>query len=446
MFKTTKAKVIGAVIFSIICILVTTMLIIYKNINIENKNEEQINENIEKQENNIMGINLNGTYNQNDVKFENKRYSRENVEIEYVQMRGLKDKIIQDNINKEIERYALNCYKEKIKDLAEIENISISICNTANFANTASLYITYYAKKIGSNDEYYHDEFGINYNLITGEKIKLNEMFTENAPIENILRNTTYYSIVKENTDSNLAGELIVTYYGDIEDEILELINSYKKGKLTEFYFTPRYINIIDNKERTITIDMMDWAEYMAIYNRFQTSETIYETNNMGYKNLYTLTDRNKDEYYYSNYIKSGNYFVDIVINVDESEDMSDFKKKVIDDKIKLIENEVEKVKAYAERNPNNFYILNYAMYVNDYEDSQTGEKFVAYNERGNSYEMTIHDFEENVEPKIIEFNRMEINDGAMPGYVYNFKDILKVEPQELIEYYNIETGEKIVI
>lgn len=447
MFKTTKAKVISVIIFSVICILTTTMLIIYKNINIENRNEEQINENKQIQEiPSTMGINLKGTYNQNDVKFESKRYARENVEIEYVQMRGLKDKIIQDNINKEIERYALNCYKTKIKDLAEIENISISIYNTANFANTASLYLSYYAKKIGSNDEYYHDEFGINYNLITGEKVKLNEMFTENAPIENILRNTTYYSIVKENTDSNLAGELIVTDYGEIEDEILEVINAYRKGKLTEFYYTPRYINIIDNKERTIVIDMMDWAEYIAIYNRFQTRETIYETNNMGYKNLYTLTDRYKDEYYYSNYIKSSNYLVDISFNVDDAENMTDFKKKIIDEKIKLVEREIEKVKAYADKNTNNFYILNYVMYVSDYEEQETGTKLVSYYERGNSYEMTIHDFEENIEPQLIEFSRMEVNDGPMPDYIYDFSDILKVEPQELTEYYNPETGEKIVI
>ena len=34
MFKTTKAKVIFVIIFSIICIAITTLLIIYQNIDI----------------------------------------------------------------------------------------------------------------------------------------------------------------------------------------------------------------------------------------------------------------------------------------------------------------------------------------------------------------------------------------------------------------------------
>ena len=63
----------------------------------------------------------------------------------------------------------------------------------------------------------------------------------------------------------------------------------------------------------------------------------------------------------------------------------------------------------------------------------------------GNSYKMTIHDFEENIETIIIKYNRMEPS-GEFPNYVYDFKDILKIEPQETIEYYKPETGEKIVI
>ncbi|MEI3402368.1 MAG: hypothetical protein V8R51_08795 [Clostridia bacterium] len=58
---------------------------------------------------------------------------------------------------------------------------------------------------------------------------------------------------------------------------------------------------------------------------------------------------------------------------------------------------------------------------------------------------MTAHDFEESVEPAIIEFNRAGIG-GDLVDYVYNFEEILKVKPQETIEYYNPETGDKIVI
>ncbi len=58
---------------------------------------------------------------------------------------------------------------------------------------------------------------------------------------------------------------------------------------------------------------------------------------------------------------------------------------------------------------------------------------------------MTLHDFEENIEPIIIEYNRREPS-GEVPDYVYYFSEILNEDPQEINEYYVPETGEKIVI
>ena len=58
---------------------------------------------------------------------------------------------------------------------------------------------------------------------------------------------------------------------------------------------------------------------------------------------------------------------------------------------------------------------------------------------------MSVHDFEENIEPIIIEYNREEEN-GGIPEFVYNFSDMLGIEPQTTTEYYNPETEEKIVI
>lgn len=51
----------------------------------------------------------------------------------------------------------------------------------------------------------------------------------------------------------------------------------------------------------------------------------------------------------------------------------------------------------------------------------------------------------ENVEPIIIKTNR-EYSGGDIPEYIYDFTDILKVGPQNIDEYFNPETGEKIVI
>ena len=55
------------------------------------------------------------------------------------------------------------------------------------------------------------------------------------------------------------------------------------------------------------------------------------------------------------------------------------------------------------------------------------------------------HDFEENIEPIIIENNRSDPG-GAIPEYIYDFSKVLKIEPQRTMEYYNPETGDKVVI
>ena len=449
MFKTTKAKVISVVVFCVICISVTLGLILYKNIEIED--ETGINESTlgnEGKEKDVAGIDLKGTYNQNDIKIEQKTATKEKVEVSYCQIYGLKDKIIQDSINKELEKVALNCYKEKITDLNEVINVSVNMWNLANFSNTLSFVIDYVAKIDDDGDGFYQGYKGLNYDLTTGEKITVDKLFTSDAPIENILRRSAYYSLAQNNLEDNLSGDFVISDYGDIEGEIIKIIDLYKRGKITEFYFGPKSITMYYDENKYIIVNMQENAEYIAIYNRYLVDETIYETNNVGLKNLYTLTERYTDDNYrYTNYEKGKNYFIDITIDAwDENEASKNLQQTKIND----IKAEIEKVKAYANKNSDNFYILNY--YINIYTstiyttaDHSTEENLTTCYERGNSYEMTTHDFEENVEPIIIEYNR-EDSGGGIPDYVYDFTDVLKIEPQETNEYYKPETGEKIVI
>ena len=62
MFKTIKAQIIFSIVFSVICVITTTILIAYQKIDIE--------ENLKTGEiikgKDVKGIDLNGTYNQND--------------------------------------------------------------------------------------------------------------------------------------------------------------------------------------------------------------------------------------------------------------------------------------------------------------------------------------------------------------------------------------------
>ena len=447
MFKTIKGKLIFVVIFSVICIIITSMLVMYKRIDIKYDNSEEISKIEETKANestNEKGIDLKGKYNQNDLKIIEKRVTKERVEITYFQIDGLKDQKIQDKINKEIEIEALNGYKENI-DLDKVVNASISLYVTANFSNVLSFSSYSWGKINDDSDDLINVQKGFTYDLNTGNLIKLEDLFTTNAPITEILRKSAYYGFVSNRAEMNLSGDLQVNDYGNIEEDVADFIEQYKNGKITDFYCTPSAIMIVYD-EIYIPVSFEEWADYINIYNKYLYSESLYKSNNIGYKNLYTLTDRTlNDFYYYTNYQNEKNYFIEISVLWDE-DNSSDFEKKLVSNKIKDIEREISDLKVKANQDTNNFYILNYYIEINGFFEQSLDEDLVSITEWGNYYDMTIHDFETTIEPIIIKYDRSANEGGGIPEYVYNFTDVLKIEPQKLTEYYNIETGEKVVI
>ena len=443
MFKTTKGKVIFVMIFCIICITITLGTVIYKNIEIDDDIAQENNEN--ESQKNVNGIDLKGTYNQNDLTITEKRATKDKVEITYCQISGLNNNVIQNNINKDLESAALNFYKEKVTDLNEVINVIVNVNNTANFANTLSFEVSYVAKKDDDGDGFYQGFKGLNYDLTTGEKITFDKLFTSNAPMEEILRKSAYYSLIRKNLTTNLAGELEVADYGDVEEQTKLFVEKYKKGKITEFEFSPKTINVFWGENDIIEIDMAKYSDYIAIYNRYLSDDVnIYEKNDVGLKNLYTLTERNASQYTYMNYQKGSNYFIDInLVNYDGKD--NEFSENLKKDKIIELEAEIEKIKNLVYKNPDNFYILNYNISISTTYDDAAMQNMTYCTTKGNSYEMTVHDFQENIEPIIIKINRENLGK-EIPTYVYDFKDILKVEPQTIMEEYNPQTGEKIVI
>ena len=442
MFKTTKSKIIFVVIFSVICIIITALLVGYKNIDITGETNEEVITEVEKKD--FQGIDLAGVYNQNDLKLEEKTYQSEKVQSKYYKISGLKDQTIQNNINTEIEQIALNCYREKIKNLSEVKEVYVNVNYSANFSNTLSFYVDYVGTIADNVEDTYRGYKGINYDLTTGEKITIDKMFTSDAPIENILRESAYYSLVKNKTESTLSGDFVVNDYGNIEEEIFEFINAYKNEKLIDFYYTPSHISIY-YKDELISIEMEKWAQYISIYSRYLTGETIFEADNVGLKKLYTLADLRKNDWYYCNYQKEKNYFVKIIVNNDNyGYENNENLKQIADEKIANIEQEIQKMKTLANQNTNNFYIMNYIIMIHTYQESSIMQTVTNIQEYGNSYEVTLHDFEETLEPLIKEKERgLKVD---IVDEVYDFTEVLKISPQDTIEYYNLETGEKVVI
>ncbi len=442
MFKTIKSKLIFVIIFCIICIVTTALVIMYKKIDIDENNQQQENLMKTESQKDVEGINLKGKYDENDIKIIEKNVSKDKIEINYIQIDGLKDLNIQSSINKQIEDIALNKYKEKI-NLNNVVNATVSVMCFANYGNTISVYINYWGKVDDNSDDIIDDRIGINFDLNTGAEIKLSQVFTSDAPVEEILRKSAYRSFVANRAEMNLSGQLVVEKYGNIEEDISDIIELYRRGKLENFYYTEKTVDIL-YEDTTISISMEEWNEYIAIYNRFLKGESIYSSNDIGLDNLYVLTTKDNKQLYYYNYQNEKNYYIEIAVDWWGEESSDEIEKKIVLDKVKSIEKEISKIKVVANENKNNFYILNYSIYFDRYQDEETEQKLIRCHEDGNYYEMTVHDFEENVESFIISCSRKNYDSGNT--YIYDFTDILKISPQKSDEYYNIETGEKIVI
>lgn len=445
MFKTTKSKVIAVVIFSVICIITTILLIMYKNIDTNDNSLFSINQdnNQEISNDKIESLNLNGTYNQNDIEFESKEYTTDKAGINYYQIRGMKNKTVQEKINKELENNGLGFYKEYSDKIDEINYLSTYMEEISSFSNTISIKCIQVVHN-SNNDNAVNNTKYLNFDLSTGDQISIDKLFVENVPIEKILREAVYNSYIKTQAEleKNLTNDYIVKDYKNVEDEVLKTIYLYENGQINDFCFDPRTIYVYEGNFE-ISIDMEKYAEYIAIYNRYVTSESLFERNDVGFKNLYTLSLRYNGQYYYQYYDKQSNYYIDININYVDT-NPNDFEKKLIEEKIEKINEEINKIKTLVSRDSNKFYMMNYYIEILTAREKNTDELVTKYSERGNTYEMSVNDFYENVEPTLIKYNRNTEENSEK--FVYNFNDILKEEPQNLIEYYMIETGEKIVI
>ncbi len=285
MFKTTKAKIIFVIIFTIICILVTTILVIYKNIEIEEDITIDTIDELPKpqiqEEKDVEGLKDIESVKENNLKIEEKNATNEKVQARYFQINGLKDKKVQNKINKEIEQKALNCYKDKVKNMDEIINVSINMWNISNFANTISFELTYFATISDYTDDIYYDSFALNYDLNTGEQISFDKLFTPDAPIVDILRESAYYQLASDRAELNLAGELTVLDYGNIEEDVANIISLYQNKKIDKFYYNLSSIMFEYEEGKVINIDIQKYADYIAIYNRYLSEQSLFEESNI---------------------------------------------------------------------------------------------------------------------------------------------------------------------
>lgn len=307
-------------IYLIMAILITTFAIIFhqkngigiieyfskenslKNYENNNKVIEETSEKEEIDFNDIKRVNLSDTFKCNnlDIKYETYEYGDEfyeitgysyrKISINYFQISGLKDKEIENKINKLIEEKITNLLPPEEVKSDEISRIIINLWDYGNYSNLLSSYINKYIEYTDGTSK--DIQYGMNINLITGEEIAFEDLFTPDASIKNIITQSAYNSICK-----NIKAEFFDTGTFILEDEIVDysqvenlsckVLKEVETNSEKNFYFTNFSIYLITSLGN-IEIAMIDFYEYINIFNIARSEESLYE-NGDKQENIYVF-------------------------------------------------------------------------------------------------------------------------------------------------------------
>ncbi len=286
----------------------------------------------------------------------NIRYS-----CEYYRITGLKDKNVEQRINDDIKSQTLEFFNEGTF-------YPLNITGEFNGILSITLY----------NSESYK---GLNYNLKTGDKFQLEDVLTKSAPIINMIYAGTLKSLAW-NMDLDYNNMTEEEYFekrqelsdmnnrdtSNYEEVLFEVSNWYKanKGNI-EFSVSSTNLNIYNisipsnSKEFSISIELKDYKENVAIYKRFY-DDSIYETQmSKGYVPfsrpiLDYSSDRVNNQIDYG--MKSNNFFVDAAVLYYSQKDNESICNKIRDNSKIFVENLITETMKEAIDNPKNMYIL----------------------------------------------------------------------------------------
>ncbi len=235
-------------------------------------------------------------YYANNIKIENKSITKGNIigydyqgepihklTINYNEISGLKDKIIQDNINRKIKEKAESfIVDEEIYD-NKVDRILIETYIYGNFADLLSiqLYKNVMYKDDGTIEQINKVSYKcLNFRLDTGKEIELSDIFTKDASIKNILSQVIYNDKAYKYVNyDNLAPDLDKIDYGKIENDVFNVVSQFNNENEHNFYFSETDLVVII-KDEVFVIEMKDYSNYINIFNIVNSQESLYDNGN----------------------------------------------------------------------------------------------------------------------------------------------------------------------
>ncbi len=302
------------------------------------------------------------TFDYNDLEVTEYEENYEGYDISYFQIDGLKDKEIQDKINKNL----INDLENEIsisKANGDIKDkfYSYGFCYSS-FANTLSIEysLSSYVYDEVTNEDIYRWEKSVceNYDLTTGKKIQIQDLFTDDTIGSDLFDNSFYNEFVRNYTEMDLDDEeyyLEITDYKDIEEKILEFIIKFNNGEEIPFHFDEQKIVLSECYARIFFDEHLD---YLAIYNKYKTNESIFDGTHPKLHDLPVLTKRFNS--YYQILDEGENYYIDA--DLYHYQNYENDEQKILDAIVKYMDSDIKSLKE-VDNGKFNIYNYSYTFY-----------------------------------------------------------------------------------
>lgn len=315
------------------------------------------------------------------------------VNIPYFQIDGLLDENIEMSIN-----YSLkNDIETKVNEILDSDDFSsdltVSNIKYSNFANTLSIYYyIYYIDKEDRNIFVYIPE---NFDLNTGNRIKLNDVIINTPETRYLISQKLYDSVlgtIADVTPDENYYYFEIENYNDIEEEIAQIIYDFQNESDINFAFDEKGIYFLDYGYDLLYRNCID---YITIYDKF-SENYIFDGTYSKLKDLPVLIARTDGDY---QLIEEGeNYLLDITLVSDYDPNAIAGETSYITD---FVDSKIQDMKATASQNPNTFYVFN-CFYEASSLDLTEGYIYENHNE----IQTTKDIYENTLKNEIIEVRR----------------------------------------
>lgn len=387
--KNRKYIVVASVSMLLICILV------YHNMNDFEKhyiakNQEKI-------------IDLNSVYDENSIIFEKKQTKINEVDCFYIQLDGLKKAKVENNINKSIKK-KLNELTQNHKGLAE----GIFVKQSGNFGNILS--IIFYIE----NQEEIVILDTLNYNLVNGEELKLNNLFTSTASIEEIIDRSLSDVLLETDTKKCEVGNKIEESDSCLQkSEKIQIYLQQIKDYKFKFYFNQFGVYIIFN-DLILELPYYQYADSFSLHYKYLTNVSIYKDDSIGKKEVLIASYRDNGLYSVLDYTNENTYTDSVVSTIEDN-----IPKEVIIGVQTLVEQEIINT---SNTDSTKFIFLNQSGELTKIDDAyiDINNDEVINKNRYNIYTLTIDSviyevekdyFEENLKNEVYTLHRQNALD-----------------------------------